>query len=738
MNSSESGVRESFRELVREVEEALESSGEEGSGTQRARRLVVDLVVRYPSSIHYSWKTNLKPKVEYLKREMGLSIMEVLEYPPFLGYSLDGRIRPRHVALVRMGYAVVAREMSSRMSVGDRKDDSIEAGIQRSKLGSVPGNVEGVEGTVWGAEEGKSGPLFGVVGGNDETGERVGMERQLLDLEVSKKRVGLHQFLHFTDKKFEERFGLFLWVAVSPAVAEELLFRGLLLTGLQERLGRIDAAMLSAALFALFHLFLSILFPSIALGIAAACLLVRMGYGCVGDRKDLDRIKSNPIYPARYASFQLRSQDQNFEAPQNKVSFHDRSFVAWSAAAASSRRVDTEASEEETVISGSKLLTKSKPLVAVQAEFETRTVKDEERGDGRGGQRRIRKMEGGEKGGGDGRVERVVAGNGVGKRERGCKEEEEAVAVIAGVLRDRFGPQIVREEVEDWGSDEKVKEEEGWEGDDQEVEKEEDEEDAEAEASPSILNLSKETLLAKLQFFVELVGEEAAGRMVRSYPSVLQLSKKNLQNKVAVLADLIGRENAVRGVARFPTLMSASEDGIRESFSKLVREVEEALEGSGEVGNGTQRLGVVDGDTCLDGKDDCRALDSAPSVKRCRAHQLVVDLVVRHPQSVFCSWKTNLKLKVEYLKRDMGLSIMEQQLRGLAGGEAGWIDAAMLSAALFPLFHLSLSLLFPNMALGIAAGLIVVHSNNVLPAIPLHTTYQMHLPCYHSWLARKS
>ncbi|CAI5526264.1 unnamed protein product [Closterium sp. Naga37s-1] len=47
---------------------------------------------------------------------------------------------------------------------------------------------------------------------------------------------------------------LFLWVAVSPAVAEELLFRGLLLMTLQEKLGRINAAMLSAALFGLFHL----------------------------------------------------------------------------------------------------------------------------------------------------------------------------------------------------------------------------------------------------------------------------------------------------------------------------------------------------------------------------------------------------------------------------------------------------------------------------------------------------
>ncbi|GJP83713.1 hypothetical protein CLOP_g13838 [Closterium sp. NIES-67] len=67
---------------------------------------------------------------------------------------------------------------------------------------------------------------------------------------------------------------LFLWVAVSPAVAEELLFRGLLLTALQDRLGRIDAAMLSAALFALFHLSLSLFFPNMALGIAAGLLAV--------------------------------------------------------------------------------------------------------------------------------------------------------------------------------------------------------------------------------------------------------------------------------------------------------------------------------------------------------------------------------------------------------------------------------------------------------------------------------
>ncbi|CAI5986195.1 unnamed protein product [Closterium sp. NIES-65] len=103
----------------------------------------------------------------------------------------------------------------------------------------------------------------------------------------------------------------------------------------------------------------------------------------------------------------------------------------------------------------------SKPLVAVQADLKTRTVKDEDRGDAGGGQGSIRGVgeeEGGETGGGDQRGERT-ARNAEGKSKGGWGmsngtggwEEEEAVAVIAGVLRDKFGPQIVREEVEEWG-----------------------------------------------------------------------------------------------------------------------------------------------------------------------------------------------------------------------------------------------------------------------------------------------
>eukprot|EP00775_Hariotina_reticulata_P002324 gene2324-2632_t len=48
---------------------------------------------------------------------------------------------------------------------------------------------------------------------------------------------------------------LLLLLSLAPtAVAEELLFRGLLLTALQERLGSTDAVAVAAALFALIHL----------------------------------------------------------------------------------------------------------------------------------------------------------------------------------------------------------------------------------------------------------------------------------------------------------------------------------------------------------------------------------------------------------------------------------------------------------------------------------------------------
>jgi membrane protease YdiL (CAAX protease family) len=61
------------------------------------------------------------------------------------------------------------------------------------------------------------------------------------------------------------------------AVAEELLFRGLLLTAVQQRLGNTDAVAVVAALFALIHLDLQQFFLYCVLGGACGLLTVRSG-----------------------------------------------------------------------------------------------------------------------------------------------------------------------------------------------------------------------------------------------------------------------------------------------------------------------------------------------------------------------------------------------------------------------------------------------------------------------------
>lgn len=73
---------------------------------------------------------------------------------------------------------------------------------------------------------------------------------------------------------------LLLFAAASPAVAEELLFRGLLLTAVQQRLGSVDAVAVVAALFAMIHLDLQQFFLYCVLG--GACGLITIRSGSVG------------------------------------------------------------------------------------------------------------------------------------------------------------------------------------------------------------------------------------------------------------------------------------------------------------------------------------------------------------------------------------------------------------------------------------------------------------------------
>ncbi|CAI5474355.1 unnamed protein product [Closterium sp. Yama58-4] len=188
--------------------------------------------------------------------------------------------------------------------------------------------------------------------------------------------------------------------------------------------------------------------------------------------------------------------------------------------------------------------------------------------------------------------------------------------------------------------------------------------------APSILNLGSENLLAKLQFFVELVGRKAAGRVVSSHPLVLTLSKENLEGKVAVLSGLIGPENAALAVARFPLLLTSGEETMKQNYAELLREFQEALgrggweeveiEGleTGGIGEGNEGDGEY---RVQNGKHEGALGVAEGSVNGVEelARKLVVNLTLKSPQCIYYSWDGNMRHKVEYLKREMRLSIME-------------------------------------------------------------------------------
>lgn len=68
-----------------------------------------------------------------------------------------------------------------------------------------------------------------------------------------------------------------LFLVVLPAVAKELAFRGLILNGLRQRLGVVPASLLSAFLFALYHMNVFLLVPLFCLGVVLGVLAVRSG-----------------------------------------------------------------------------------------------------------------------------------------------------------------------------------------------------------------------------------------------------------------------------------------------------------------------------------------------------------------------------------------------------------------------------------------------------------------------------
>lgn len=66
---------------------------------------------RFPAVFGYSIENNLKPKLEYLVREMKRSVEELVEFPQYFAFSLENRIMPRHLHLQRRNIRIPLKRM---------------------------------------------------------------------------------------------------------------------------------------------------------------------------------------------------------------------------------------------------------------------------------------------------------------------------------------------------------------------------------------------------------------------------------------------------------------------------------------------------------------------------------------------------------------------------------------------------------------------------------------------------
>ncbi|KAK9267260.1 hypothetical protein L1049_009682 [Liquidambar formosana] len=66
----------------------------------------VGMVLRCPGLFTFSVENNFKPKFEYLSGEMEGKLEELKEFPQFFAFSLEKRIKPRHIEVVQSGVKV--------------------------------------------------------------------------------------------------------------------------------------------------------------------------------------------------------------------------------------------------------------------------------------------------------------------------------------------------------------------------------------------------------------------------------------------------------------------------------------------------------------------------------------------------------------------------------------------------------------------------------------------------------
>ncbi|KAL8045613.1 hypothetical protein ABFX02_08G125800 [Erythranthe guttata] len=97
--------------LVSSVEKTLIPKLEHLSSMGFSKSDAVAMVLRCPALFTFSVENNFKPKFEYFNDEMKGKLEELKEFPQYFAFSLEKRIKPRHLEVVHTGVKVALPAM---------------------------------------------------------------------------------------------------------------------------------------------------------------------------------------------------------------------------------------------------------------------------------------------------------------------------------------------------------------------------------------------------------------------------------------------------------------------------------------------------------------------------------------------------------------------------------------------------------------------------------------------------
>ncbi|XP_060202712.1 transcription termination factor MTEF1, chloroplastic [Lycium barbarum] len=71
-----------------------------------SRTEAVEMTLRCPGLFTFSIENNFKPKFDYFSQQMQGELDELKEFPQYFAFSLEKRIKPRHIELVHTGVSI--------------------------------------------------------------------------------------------------------------------------------------------------------------------------------------------------------------------------------------------------------------------------------------------------------------------------------------------------------------------------------------------------------------------------------------------------------------------------------------------------------------------------------------------------------------------------------------------------------------------------------------------------------